>query len=488
MITRAVFLSDGRLLCCITVFLVLLAETDLQVHEQHISSFEGGNRRRFNALLEGLTGESCPLPSQEQNSVSMLQSTRTMLPKIIQNGEVPQVEEDNTKLEPPLGGVQPIASLQLSNTGQLTSIKQDVRLGMLETAVLKSSQLAERWSNTVKHAWSHRSAVWLFALKQLHRRPLFDSPFAIALAALLLLMVILGIVVACMEVRCQWTEFRDSISSHTRISLDGLPSDHAIPDVDHRSTEKNHSTGSNFKQRRGLAQPFLTPSLVSGQISPLQPMSHRPTGSLSPQSEQCNPELFGPCLCPELVVPHGSECKLELPRLPVHSSEPKGRIFIRDLSDKPVFKVEFDLTAAPFRGGTHVDRLILSCAKRHNVFVICQECAGHFANEIVINQPGGTLFGKVSAKGNTRVDGFTLATHADAREVHFSPIPNSVGLEATDEHGQLLSVTVPLDEEGRRSVRIGPFVDAGLAVAAILAVDVLEVQLMQGGVQSHKLA
>jgi len=150
--------------------------------------------------------------------------------------------------------------------------------------------------------------------------------------------------------------------------------------------------------------------------------------------------------------------------------------------------VEFDLTAAPFQGGTHVDRLILSCAKRHNVFVICQECAGHFANEIVINQPGGTLFGKVSAKGNTRVDGFTLATHADAREVHFSPIPNSVGLEATDEHGQLLSVTVPLDEEGRRSVRIGPFVDAGLAVAAILAVDVLEVQLMQGGVQSHKLA
>merc|ERR550532_1003630 len=99
------------------------------------------------------------------------------------------------------------------------------------------------------------------------------------------------------------------------------------PDVDHRST-KSRSSGSNSKQRKGLAPPFLTPSLVSGQISPMLPMSHRPTGSLSPQSEQCNPELFGPCLCPDLVVPQGNECKLEVPRLAANSSEHKGRILV----------------------------------------------------------------------------------------------------------------------------------------------------------------
>lgn len=514
MITRAAVLSDGRLLCCITVFLVLLGEADFPLHRQHIAAgyVEGGNRfnlpdiangpcqgghslarRRFNALLDGLAGESCPWPSGEQYSVSMLQSTRTVLPKIGQNGEVPPEEEENTTPEPHLGASRHIDAqhalpLQLSKTGHHTWIKQDTHRGVLEAAVLKLSQLAERWSNTVKHAWSHRSEVCLFALKHLHRISPFDSPFTIVAVVLLLLIMICGTVVACMEVRCQWTEFRDSIISQQNSSLStgGFPNDHATPEVDRRSA-KSRTSASSSKQRKNLAQPFLNSSLVSGQISPQHPLSHRPASSLSPQSEQCSPELFGPCLCPELVVPHGNECKLELPRLPARSSEPKGQIFIRDLSDKPVFKVDFDLIAAPARGGTHVDRLILSCAKRHNIFAICQECTERSANEIAINHPGGTLFGKVSAKGNTRADGFSLAIQADAREVYFSAIPNSTGLEATDEHGQLLSVTVPLDEEGRRSVRIGPFVDAGLAVASILAVDVLEFQLMQGTVQS-KLA
>mmetsp|Transcript_39983 Transcript_39983/g.79078 ORF Transcript_39983/g.79078 Transcript_39983/m.79078 type:complete len:514 (+) Transcript_39983:78-1619(+) len=513
MITRVVSLSDGRLLCCITVFLFLVTETDvpLRRHCNAAGCLEGSkrfnlpvvangpcqadnfhSRRNLNALIDGLSADSCSWPSWQQRSSSMLQRTRTALPKIGHNGEASPVEEDNTKPDPHLGRLRPVAAhnslpMQLSTTGHRAWIKQDARLGMLEVALVNSSQLAERWSKTVKHAWSHRSEVWLSVLEHL-RRKTFGSSFALVFVALLLLIGIVATVVACMEVRCQWTEFRNSITEN-RTSTDRLPNDHTIPD---RRNTKSRICGSGSKPSRGSAQPFLTPSLISGQNSPLLPFGHHPTGSWSPQSEQCNPELFGPCLCPELVVPQGNECKLEVPRLAANSSEHKGRILVRDLSDKPVFKVDFDLTAAPLRGRTRVDRLIVSCAKRNKIFAVCQESTEDSANELAINHPGGTLFGKIRANGSTRADGFSLATQVDAREVHFSALPNSAGLEATDEHGQLLSVTVPLDDQALRSTRIGPFVDAGLAVASILAVEVLELQLMHGSVrssvQSHKLA
>jgi len=174
----------------------------------------------------------------------------------------------------------------------------------------------------------------------------------------------------------------------------------------------------------------------------------------------------GPCLCPELVVPEGDERTLLVPlATPGGSSE---TVIICDLHGVPVCKAAFS-TAKP--SGR---RMILTSATGDAVLAFC----GHagvdqgIGTGLAIFDRSGRAFGTLRADGPRPADGYSVVLACGCWQLRFRGNPPNRDLNVTDDRGSWLAGT-EAHGAARYSVRVGPHVDAGLMILAVLGIDLL---------------
>jgi len=208
-----------------------------------------------------------------------------------------------------------------------------------------------------------------------------------------------------------------------------------------------------------------------------------------------------PFLCPELVVPEASECVLVIPRLAFKASPTKCTmaedqvITIDDARGVAVFRAKLtndkgvlgtDPVAAELvgriTGGRTQDtrQLVLSSGAGDAVFAYCRlkraSTSSSSGSTIGVYHPSNALFGEVSA-ANAETGSYVVKTCTawGPRSMILQGDNKLCNITATNESGRLLAITEPTtDGTMRRSVRIGPLVDAGFVVLSMLGIDMLE--------------
>lgn len=211
------------------------------------------------------------------------------------------------------------------------------------------------------------------------------------------------------------------------------------------------------------------------RLSPFSPWaSTLPSARSTPL--QTSSDVTRTHLCSELVVPDGSECTLLMQRIPPQGSQKHGYVSVDDARGSPVFRASFVL------GDQQTDnrRLIFASASGDAVFAFCRDAEpetapGNHQLGLTIHHHWDTLFGVLRAKGRGASRCYAVVTGHGLRTQVRGDIRTG-NLNATDEHGRLLALVEPFGPEGsgQRSVRIGPHVDAGLIVIALLGIDLLE--------------
>mmetsp|Transcript_46231 Transcript_46231/g.83285 ORF Transcript_46231/g.83285 Transcript_46231/m.83285 type:complete len:414 (+) Transcript_46231:151-1392(+) len=181
-------------------------------------------------------------------------------------------------------------------------------------------------------------------------------------------------------------------------------------------------------------------------------------------------------LCPELVVPDMTECTLMLPRL-----SDSFQVTIDDTRGVSVFRAEF--YKKPMEDGT---RLVLSSPAGDVVFAMCRDSQA--AKQLGSSGSTSSALAIYSKKDQSRPFGLIRLKEDNSFEVmtsrgqciRFQGKWPSGSLNALDEQGQLLALSDPAQDGpggvARRTVRIGPLVDAGLMAISYLGIDVLQME------------
>jgi len=267
--------------------------------------------------------------------------------------------------------------------------------------------------------------------------------------------------------------------------------DQCIPStINVRLRAKKEVTVSRVDATSGLSTP-LHPgaSLASDCPTPLQTADdvagiaaaeesgRLPTLALVPVGRE--PELGpgaddpdGPHLCPALVVPEDSECTLLVPLItPGHSGK---TITICDSHGVPIFKANFGTIPSGPGELSNEKRAVLSNPILDTVFAFCRDARVDKESgmrELEICYETEKPFGMLRADGPRFASGYSVAARGGWR-IRFRGGPDGRNLNATDEHGRLLAMTEVNGQ--RRSIRIGPLVDAGLIVLAMLGISILQ--------------
>lgn len=187
-------------------------------------------------------------------------------------------------------------------------------------------------------------------------------------------------------------------------------------------------------------------------------------------------------LCPELVVPDMTECTLVIPQL-APSSLQTVKASIDDSAGVSVFRVEY--SPSPLSDGT---RLVLTSPQGDITFVTLKDVAkkvdaydgGTLALTIFSKKERSRHFGVIRAN---LADGTQEVTTVRGDKIRFQGKWSSGILNAIDDQGMLLALSEPSrDGPGglrRRTVRIGPLVDAGLMAVSFLGLDILHLELQK---------
>jgi hypothetical protein len=187
-------------------------------------------------------------------------------------------------------------------------------------------------------------------------------------------------------------------------------------------------------------------------------------------------------LCPELVVPDMTECTLVIPQL-APSSLQTVKASIDDSAGVSVFRVEY--SPSPLSDGT---RLVLTSPQGDITFVTLKDSAkqvdaydgGAIALTIFSKKERSRHFGVIRAN---LADGTQEVTTVRGDKIRFQGKWSSGILNAIDDQGMLLALSEPSrDGPGglkRRTVRIGPLVDAGLMAVSFLGLDILHLELQK---------
>jgi len=162
----------------------------------------------------------------------------------------------------------------------------------------------------------------------------------------------------------------------------------------------------------------------------------------------------------------GTECNVFLPRLtPVCAGGlPSGQVSVGSSQGTPIFIANFDLARA--------EMPLEICGELDNaVFAYCCKADAEVGEDsvgLVIHHRSGAPFGVL----RTSAEGFRVVSHKGWR-MDFHITSDTDQMNATDEHGRLLAVCEHFHGPDRRSIRVGPLVDAGLVVVALLGIDLL---------------
>jgi len=213
-------------------------------------------------------------------------------------------------------------------------------------------------------------------------------------------------------------------------------------------------------------------SLASHKVLP----SRKSTGELStwktpPQPPHALP--VGQHLCPELVVPEASECTLLVPWLPQPGTPwAKNSLTIDDARGIPVFRI------SPGDSDRDHCRLALYSALGEAVFASVRDVKADSGGDIAMltfHHQSGAIFGEIHPDNMEAGTRYTVVSCRGAR-IHIYDNKPLGSMNATDEHGRLLAIAEPRTHGANnmvRSLRIGPLVDAGLIVLALLGSDLL---------------
>jgi len=222
----------------------------------------------------------------------------------------------------------------------------------------------------------------------------------------------------------------------------------------------------------------------------------------SPQPSKRGPvqEPGLPFLCPELVVPEASECTLVVPRLALKSHPSKGTvtedpvITIDDARGVAVFRAALtddngssgtdalDVQQGKLAAGRTQDqqRLVLSSGAGDAVFAYCRlkkaTASSNIGNVITVYHHSDAPFGEVVTE-NAETGSYVVKTRTGwgPRCMNLRGDKMLGNITATNESGRLLAIAESMnDGTSRRSVRIGPLVDAGFVVLSLLGIDMLE--------------
>lgn len=179
-------------------------------------------------------------------------------------------------------------------------------------------------------------------------------------------------------------------------------------------------------------------------------------------------------LCRELVVPHGQECTLIVPRLPA-TGRRIGEVAVSDLRGSPVFN-------AKYGEGDHRALTLFSASQEEFVFGFCRRAAGRTLGEppaLTIYYQDGRQFGVLSSDTNEAGSSFTISTQRGCW-LKFKGDLHLGNLNAMDEQSRLLAIAEPEYQNSyQRRVRIGPHVDAGLIALCMMSIDLLEHQALE---------
>mmetsp|Transcript_64447 Transcript_64447/g.185217 ORF Transcript_64447/g.185217 Transcript_64447/m.185217 type:complete len:432 (+) Transcript_64447:13-1308(+) len=218
----------------------------------------------------------------------------------------------------------------------------------------------------------------------------------------------------------------------------------ALLEQQRRQQAQQAGAGASQRSQRQVPAPCTPGPIYSG-------------GKADSASLSKLPDYTAAYLCPELVVPEEQECTLLVPRLPEGGSS--GQVTVDDLRGVAVFRAYYG----------QGKRLILSSAAGDSVFAFCRDGE---SGTLTIHHPSDAQFGSLRSDGG----GYTVATRRGVC-MHLRGDVRLGNLNATDEQGQLLAIAEPVAKSNaRRSVRIGPQVDAGLVALVLLGIDVLEQQ------------
>uniref|UniRef100_A0A7S4RL65 Uncharacterized protein n=1 Tax=Alexandrium monilatum TaxID=311494 RepID=A0A7S4RL65_9DINO len=187
----------------------------------------------------------------------------------------------------------------------------------------------------------------------------------------------------------------------------------------------------------------------------------------------------GSFLCPELVVPKGSECKLMVPRLPLSGPESGGQVAVCDREGRPVLKASYSFL--PVGGGNKgsrprsLKRLLLTGATGETTFAFCRDAevqaGGGKATRLTLYHRSGETFGVLSADGYQAGSGYSVVTHKGCT-IYIRDGLKVGAMNATDDSGCLLAAMEP-SGPSQTSLRVCQCVDAGLLTLILMGMDVL---------------
>lgn len=183
-------------------------------------------------------------------------------------------------------------------------------------------------------------------------------------------------------------------------------------------------------------------------------------------------------LCPELAVPHGSECTLLIPPVPLSGTKAEGHCTIDDLKGCAVFKAVF----TPWEASRSADGSSYSrqCIRLESVtgttlFAYCSPFVLHMDGqrvELEVFRQGGEPFGVI--RRNTERGPFSVFSRSRYHwQIDFDKDFAQSPVQAEDENGTMVAFLENQDE-GRWLIRVAPLGDAGLMVISVLGVLLLQ--------------
>lgn len=211
---------------------------------------------------------------------------------------------------------------------------------------------------------------------------------------------------------------------------------------------------------QGPARQTLDPlPVASGMRAPVQ----TPPAPPDPQSNQNSHQISDFYLCgPELVVPDGAECNLEIPSIQYQASiDGKIVVPINDTSGSTI------LRGVIHRYPTHNETRIL--LQSRNGDVTHARCAGSSRDCLSLHGKGKQRWGSIRLREDDTVE----IEAGSSQRVRFDSAVDG-RIRILDNFGVLMGVS-ETNSKGR-AVRVGPLVDVGFVMLCHLAQDLLQME------------
>lgn len=244
---------------------------------------------------------------------------------------------------------------------------------------------------------------------------------------------------------------------------------------------------------RASPGPTTAQSLVAA--SPAPSMRQIPTGVPSPRppfraEDSLGSAMVDKHLCPGLVVPHGNECILAVPVLPVHSAVPRETacLNVQDLDGKSVIQAEVALPPSARGGYPGKARPLVSLRagpvpsgapqQAQPTLAYCKAAPDQGDRKrVYIYDNRDELFAQITK--DSAMNCYVLSSGRTGLAISFEGEPLKRCLNVTNDQRQLLAetstqVSAVFTAGTHYKLRVVSNVDVGLMICALFSIDCME--------------